>query len=191
MLSLLPTTVFEILNTLTFHELWGTFRMYVLAIHQFTDTLSTFNELKLKNILEIQQCCDTFLYASFQIGLLGFSVTLKTFYSSPLPVRSCKFWPLLWTQDHLTSGFFLGCHTYCNTGHPFVMIISLDPWHSHHLCQALAVEVLLPVLTTSCPYRDSNTKPSACEANSLTDFAICHFQWTHSRWVGGYMAYAL
>ena len=23
------------------------------------------------------------------------------------------------------------CHIYCNTGHPFKMVISHDPWHSH------------------------------------------------------------
>ena len=27
----------------------------------------------------------------------------------------------------------LACHTYCNTGHPFIMVISEDPWHSHIL----------------------------------------------------------
>ena len=27
----------------------------------------------------------------------------------------------------------LACHTYCVTGHPFIMVISEDPWHSHLL----------------------------------------------------------
>ena len=27
----------------------------------------------------------------------------------------------------------LACHTYCDTGHPFKMVISEDPWHSHLL----------------------------------------------------------
>ena len=26
-----------------------------------------------------------------------------------------------------------GCKTYCDTGHPFIMVISEDPWHSHLL----------------------------------------------------------
>ena len=25
----------------------------------------------------------------------------------------------------------LACHTYCDTGHLFIMVISEDPWHSH------------------------------------------------------------
>ena len=27
----------------------------------------------------------------------------------------------------------LPCHTYCDTGHPFIMVISVDLWHSHLL----------------------------------------------------------
>ena len=27
----------------------------------------------------------------------------------------------------------LACHAYCDTGHPFIMVISEDPWHSHLL----------------------------------------------------------
>ena len=26
---------------------------------------------------------------------------------------------------------FLTCHTHCNTGLPYIMVISEDPWHSH------------------------------------------------------------
>ena len=38
----------------------------------------------------------------------------------------------------------LACHTYFDTGHPFIMVISEDPWHSH----------LLPsVWQWSCRYR--------------------------------------
>ena len=47
----------------------------------------------------------------------------------------------------------LACHTYCATGHPFVMVISEDPWHSH----------LLPsVWQWSCHYlfsRDRESNP--------------------------------
>ena len=34
------------------------------------------------------------------------------------------FWPL---SSEGSSAF----HTYCDTGHPFIMVISEDPWHSH------------------------------------------------------------
>ena len=35
-------------------------------------------------------------------------------------------WPLS-SEDSLT------CHTYCDTGLPFIMVMSEDPWHSHQL----------------------------------------------------------
>ena len=31
----------------------------------------------------------------------------------------------------LSSEGSLACHTYCDTWHPFIMVISEDPWHSH------------------------------------------------------------
>ena len=33
----------------------------------------------------------------------------------------------------LSSESSLACHTYWDTGHPFIMAISADPWHSHLL----------------------------------------------------------
>ena len=44
---------------------------------------------------------------------------------SPLPVKGCKFWPMLGTHGH-----WAVCHTYCDMGHPFKMVISEDLWHS-------------------------------------------------------------
>ena len=37
-----------------------------------------------------------------------------------------QIWPL-------SSEGSLACHTYCDTGHPFLMVISEYPWHSHLL----------------------------------------------------------
>ena len=34
------------------------------------------------------------------------------------------------TYGHCSKGPFT-CHTYCDTGLPFIMFISEDPWHSH------------------------------------------------------------
>ena len=31
----------------------------------------------------------------------------------------------------LSSESSLACHTHCDTGHPFIMVIFKDPWHSH------------------------------------------------------------
>ena len=36
----------------------------------------------------------------------------------------------------------LACHTYCDTGHPFIMIISEDPWHSHLLPSNIDIATL-------------------------------------------------
>ena len=35
----------------------------------------------------------------------------------------------LWPYN---SECFLACHTCCDTGHPFIMVMSEDPWHSQH-----------------------------------------------------------
>ena len=43
-----------------------------------------------------------------------------------LPVKGCKFWPMLGTVSEGS----LACYTYCDTGHPF---LSEDPWHSQLL----------------------------------------------------------
>ena len=45
-----------------------------------------------------------------------------------MPVKGCKFWPMLGTYGHEGS---LACQTYCDTGHPFMIIISEDPWQWH------------------------------------------------------------
>ena len=36
----------------------------------------------------------------------------------------------------LSSEDSLSCHAYCDTGHPFIMVFSEDPWHSHLLPSA-------------------------------------------------------
>ena len=34
----------------------------------------------------------------------------------------------------LSKGGSLACHTYCETGHPFTMVISEDPRDTHNYC---------------------------------------------------------
>ena len=48
--------------------------------------------------------------------------------TSPLPVKGCKFWPRhIWP---LSSDGSLACHTYCDKGHPFIMVISdTNTWY--------------------------------------------------------------
>ena len=43
----------------------------------------------------------------------------------------------------LSSEGYSACHTFCDTGHPFSMVIFEDPWHSH---------LLLSVYQWSCHY---------------------------------------
>ena len=50
--------------------------------------------------------------------------------TSTLPMKGCK---LFTYSRHLSNWGFLPCHNYCDTGHPFIMIISEDTWHSHLL----------------------------------------------------------
>ena len=47
----------------------------------------------------------------------------------------------------LSSEGSLTCHTYCDTGHPFIMVIFEDTWHSP-IAERLTVELSLPVLRT-------------------------------------------
>ena len=54
--------------------------------------------------------------------------------TSPLPVKGCKF--LKTYARHLrplSSEGSLTCHAYCDTGLPFIMVISEDPWLSYML----------------------------------------------------------
>ena len=69
----------------------------------------------------------------------------------------------------LISAGSLACHTSCDTGHPFIMVISEDPRHLRLFAERSVVELSLPVFATwVCHGRDSNTQPSACGANVLT-----------------------
>ena len=54
--------------------------------------------------------------------------------TSTLLTKGCKFWPIQSTHGHgAVHEGSLACHTYCDTWHPFIMVISEDPWHSHLL----------------------------------------------------------
>ena len=85
--------------------------------------------------------------------------------TSPLPVSDWTFLPLhSWP---ISSEGSLACHTYKNTGHPFIMVISGDTWHSH----------LLPsVWQWSCPWcfydYGLNLYLPLCKTTALTDCII-------------------
>ena len=57
----------------------------------------------------------------------------------------------------LNSAGSLACHNFCDTGHPFIMVISEDPWHSHLLPSAWHRSCHYHILTTLvCRDRGSN-----------------------------------
>ena len=62
-----------------------------------------------------------------------FGVFRSTYLFLYEDVTGCKFWPMLGTYGHWAVEVFFVCHTYSNTEHPFIMVISEDPWHSHLL----------------------------------------------------------
>ena len=66
-------------------------------------------------------CLFVYLFVS------GFSSHSSIFYlygKSPLPVKGYTYWPTLGTYRHWAMRVFLACHTYCDTGHIFIMV----PW---------------------------------------------------------------
>ena len=67
----------------------------------------------------------------------------------------------------------LACHTDCDLGHPFIMIISEDPLHVHPLSIVWqwSCHYLFSRFRSVCRGWDSNTQPSACRANALTHCA--------------------
>ena len=80
--------------------------------------------------------CYPFSYSFKLIVCLWFFVPLENFFSygdvaiagEGLHILTCvrHSWPL-------SSEGSLAFHAYCDTGHPFKMVISEDPWHSHLL----------------------------------------------------------
>ena len=80
---------------------------------------------------------NSFIYISFLYlrKLLTIKRCLKMYKIYELWIdylKVCKFWHArhLWP---LSSEGSILCYTYCDTGHPFIMVISEDQWHSHLL----------------------------------------------------------
>ena len=64
----------------------------------------------------------------------GFSSHSKIFHSfGDVTITSGGLQILTYARHSwpLSSDGSLANHTYCDTGHPFIMVISEDPWHSH------------------------------------------------------------
>ena len=94
----------------------------------------------------------------------GFFTHMET---SPSLVKGCEFWPVLGIHGHWAVHVgSLTCHTYCDTRHPFIIVISEDLWHT--CCWAFSSGA---VTTKVCRGWDSNTQPSSCEVNALAHCA--------------------
>ena len=85
----------------------------------------------------IYVCC-------FCLFVSGFTPHSKTFNSHRDVTITSEWLQILIHTRHswpLSSEVSLACRDYCDTGHPFIMVISDNPWHLH----------LLPsVLQSSC-----------------------------------------
>ena len=86
-----------------------------------------------------------------------------------IPGEGLKFLTYAGHSLPLSSEGSLACHTYCDTGHPFIMVISEDPRHSHLLpsvwqwiCHYLFYDLCLSRLEFEHPtfqLRDERSSP--------------------------------
>ena len=76
----------------------------------------------------------------------------------------------------------LACHTYCDTGHPFIMVISEDPWQSHILpsvwpwsCHYLFLwprSVAAGIWTSNLPLAGPTLLPASLWLSPLNRFTV-------------------
>ena len=81
---------------------------------------------------------------------------------SPLPVKGCIFWPLLSTDGHWAVRFFSMPHLLWHRASVY------NGHHSHTYCRAFGSRA---VITCFYDLGLSNSQPSVCEANTLTNCA--------------------
>ena len=87
-----------------------------------------------------------------------------------MPIKSCKYIFGAHSRQFRSGDSLIACHTYCDMGHPFTIRSSPRTRDIHACCQALAVELQLP-LFTYCHDQCLNIRPSACDVNALTNCA--------------------
>ena len=112
-------------------------------------------------------------YICLRLFLLGFSSHSRIFRSYGVVMititdEGLQFFTYARHLWPMSKGGSLACYTYCETGHPLTMVISEDPRDTHNYCWAVGSGT---VTTKVCRGWDSNTQPSACDANALTDWA--------------------
>ena len=66
---------------------------------------------------------------NFSVWLFAFLESFTHMDTSSLPLNGCKFLTYTWHSWPANSEGSLACHTYCDTGHSFILLISENPWH--------------------------------------------------------------
>ena len=104
--------------------------------------------IKLINVIQQATCCNKqtsfclFVCLRFIVPLENFSLIWRRHYNGEglqILTYAQHSWPL-------SSEGSLTCHTYCDTGHPFIMVISEDPWNSHLLPTLLPLCISWPLI---------------------------------------------
>ena len=112
----------------------------------------------------------------FVVAFLGFFVPLKngdvTITGEGLKLLICARHSMPFSSEVSRA-----CHTYCDTGHPFTMVISEDPWHSRPLpnvwqlsCHYLFLRhrsVVAGIRTTNFPHTGPTLLSTALLLRSL------------------------
>ena len=96
------------------------------------------NEMFYRNLLIYQRNGDNLIDIDLDIVLVFFSWGLSHSGIFSLIWRRHQYrWRAtnfdLYSALMAIEQWGLACHTYCDMGHPFIMVISEDPWHSHLL----------------------------------------------------------
>ena len=83
-------------------------------------------------------------YFVFFRSFSSFSRIFQSFGNVTITGEGLQIFAFVLHLRPLSSEGSLACHAYCDTGHPFEMVISEDPWHSH---------LLLSVWQWSCHFQ--------------------------------------
>ena len=87
------------------------------------------NLINTPSITNLKMLCMKLYY--LLVCLFGVYRLTRYFFTnmetSPLPMKSCKFFTYAGHSWQLSCEGSLTCHTYCDTGHPFKMAISEEP----------------------------------------------------------------
>ena len=120
-------TVFSPVYNLSLHSV--VFSSFLLKSSHYVECLISRGKCSAFPVLNVSRVARLVELGMF-VYMLGLFRPTRAFFTyletSPLPVKDCKFWPILGTYGHWVVRVLK-----CDTGHLFIMVISEDPWHSH------------------------------------------------------------